>query len=276
MHSPHPGRGRRAAAAALLALAAGGAATAQPVPAPAPAQPAAAVPAASAPAARKDARALEALERMGATLRSLKAFTLRAETTIDQVLLGGQKLQFGGTTTYRYGGPDRLRIELRSDRVHRDFVFDGRTLTMSAPRMKLYATVDAPATVAELVQAAGRDYGIELPLADLFLWGTPQSGAEELASAEFIGPARIAGQRCDHYAFRQPDVDWQIWIRSDGQPLPCKLVITTLSDPEQPQYAALLNWDLKTRPPASSFRFQPAPGARRIEMVRLDAVTASR
>ena len=279
MRSRHCGRGRRAvvrrtAAAVLLALACSGAAVAQPgTPAAVPAPAATGAPVAE---ARRDARALDALNRMGAHLRTLKSFTLRAETTTDEVLLSGQKLQFGGTAVYRYGGPDRLRIELRTDRLHRDVVFDGRTMTLSAPRLKFYATVPAPATVGELVQAAGRDYGIELPLADLFLWGTPQSGTGELASAEFIGPSRIAGQRCDHYAFRQPEVDWQLWIRSDGPPLPCKLVITTLTEPEQPQYTALLTWDLKTRPSAASFRFQPAPDARRIELVRIDAVAAPR
>jgi hypothetical protein len=279
MRSRHAGGDRpavvlRTAAAVLLALGAVGAAVAQSAPpAATPASPAAAT---SAPETRKDPRALEALDRMGAHLRSLKWFSLRADTTTDEVLLNGQKLQFGGTAVYRYGGPERLRIELRSDRLHRDVVFDGRTMTLSAPRMKLYATVPAPTTVGELVQAAGRDYGIELPLADLFLWGTPRSGAEDLASAEFIGPSRIAGQRCDHYAFRQPEVDWQLWIRSDGAPLPCKLVITTLTEPEQPQYTALLTWDLKTRPSAASFRFQPAPDARRIDLVRIDAAAAPR
>jgi hypothetical protein len=224
----------------------------------------------------KEPRALEALETMGRYLRTLKTFTLRADTTIDEVLVNGQKLQFGGTVDYRYRAPDRLRLELRSDRQHRDFIYDGKTLTMSAPRMKLYASVPAPATVGELIQVAERDFGLAMPLADLFLWGGEASGGQDLIGAAYIGPARIDGQRCDHYAFRQEGVDWQLWIRQGKSPLPCKLVITTTFEPEQPQYTALLRWDLATPPPAESFRFRPASDARRIELVRVDAAPASK
>ena len=30
---------------------------------------------------------------------------------------------------------------------------------------------------------------------------------------------------CDHYAFRQGKIDWQIWITTGSKPLPRKVVI---------------------------------------------------
>lgn len=234
-------------------------------------------PAPAAPAAeRKDPRALDALGAMGAHLRKLKTFTLRADTTVDEVLLSGQKLQFGGTLDYRVALPDRLRLELRSDRQHRDLVFDGRTLTMYAPRMKLYARIDAPPTIAELVQTAERDFGLAFPLADLFLWGTARSGVEDIAEATHIGPAQIGGHRCEHYAFRQEGVDWQLWIRAGAAPLPCRIVITTTSEPERPQYSATFKWDSTAKPAAASFKFSPPADARRIQFARVDAAPAGK
>ena len=261
------GRARRRAVrgcVALATLAAAVAGHAQTATAPA-----AAVSAAPAPV--REPRAMQALESTGKYLRSLKSFSLRADTVTDEVLVSGQKLQFGGTVDYRYAAPGRLRLEMRSDRQHRDIVYDGKTLTLWAPRMKLYASVPAPATTAELVQVAARDYGVSFPLADLFLWGTDRSAAEDVTEAMYVGPARVAGQRCDHYAFRQADVDWQLWIRQGASPLPCRLVITTKSEPEQPQYTAQFKWDLEAKPGAASFRFSPPADARRIEIVRADA-----
>lgn len=240
------------------------------------AAPPAAPPAAAATSPVRDARALDALAATGAYLRTLKSFSMRADTTIDEVLQSGQKLQFGGTVEYRVVMPDRLRLEIRSDRQHRDLIYDGRTLTMVAPRLKYYATVPAPRTIAELVRVADRDHGIALPIADLFLWGGPDDGRADITEAAYIGPARIAGTACDHYAFRQEGVDWQLWIRTGAQPLPCRLVITTLDEPEQPQFAATFRWDLAAKPQASNFAYRPPAGASRIVMTRTDAAPSGR
>lgn len=238
------------------------------------AAPATAQAAADAPV--KDPKAMSALGTMSTYLRSLKQFALRADTTTDEVLLTGQKLQFNGTANYQFIAPNRLRLDLRTDRQHRDIVFDGKTLTMAAPRRKLYASVPAPATAAELVTVAEREYGLSFPLADLFLWGNDQSALDTIKEASFIGPAKIAGQACDQYAYRQDGVDWQLWIRQGAQPLPCKIVITTTGEAEQPQFSALLNWNLAARPAASSFKYTPPADARRIQMLRVSELATTK
>ena len=224
----------------------------------------AAPPAFAQPAPERDPKAMEALSAMGKYLRSLKAFTLRGDTAIDEVLDNGQKIQFGGTVDYRVQQPDRLRLDVRNERRWRDFYYDGRNLTQYGPRAKYYAVVGAPATIAELVQAADQKYDIEIPLADLFLWGTDKSGLDDIKSASFIGPAQIGGKDCDHFAFRQEGVDWQIWIQQGKQPLPCKMVITTLSEPSQPQYSAVLSWNVAPKFDKSTFTFVPPKDAKQI------------
>jgi hypothetical protein len=44
---------------------------------------------------------------------------------------------------------------------------------------------------------------------------------------------------CEHYAFRQEGLDWQIWIQGD-YPLPRKFVIRTLTDDARPQHTSNL------------------------------------
>ncbi len=236
-------------------------------------QPAAAPEAAPAAlAAQREAKAIEALTTMGKYLRALKAFSLHAETAIDEVLTTGQKIQFAGSLEYTVEFPNRLRAEVRTDRRTRDYYFDGKALTQYAPRMNYYATVVAPGTVSDLVQVANQKYGLPLPLADLFLWGTDKGGVDDITAASYFGPARIGGRDCGHYAFRQSDVDWQIWIERGARPLPCKIVITTTSEPAQPQYAAVLKWDVAPKLQASTFLFTPPKGAKRIEMATVQPV----
>ena len=47
---------------------------------------------------------------------------------------------------------------------------------------------------------------------------------------------------CEHYAMRQQGLDWQVWIRKGQDALPCKLVLTKMSDPAMPQFSAVYSW----------------------------------
>ena len=222
-------------------------------------------PAAPAVAGTRDAKAMEALTGMGAYLRSLKTFAVHADTVTDEVLTTGQKLQFAGSVDYLVQTPNRFRADVRNDRRERRFIYEGKTVTMYAPRMQYYGTVAAPATIAEALVVADQNYGISLPLADLFLWGTDKAGLEDIKEAQYIGPAKIGGKACDHFAFRQEGVDWQLWIQPGVRPLPCKIVITTTAEPARPQYAALLTWNTAPKIDKGSFAFVPPKGTGKVD-----------
>ena len=64
--------------------------------------------------------AIAALKNMGLYLRSLKSFSVRAESTTDEVLESGQKIQFGSTVNLKARLPDRLRMDIKSDVKERE------------------------------------------------------------------------------------------------------------------------------------------------------------
>jgi hypothetical protein len=103
-----------------------------------------------------------------------------------------------------------------------------------------------------------------MPLADLSVWGTDQDHPEDITAAINVGPSWIGGVLCDHYAFRQEDVDWQLWIERSDTPLPRKLVITTTEEAQQPQYIAVLTWNLTPQLDDAQFTFVPPAEAHRI------------
>ncbi|SFM63779.1 hypothetical protein SAMN05444747_10794 [Variovorax sp. OV329] len=201
---------------------------------------------------------------MSAYLRSLKTFQVTSQTTIDDVMDTGQKIQFGGVVGYRFVAPDKLRAFVRSDRVWRDFYYDGKTLTQVAPRMNYYASMPASGTVGSVLRKMLDEYDIDMPLGDLFTWGTTEDSVNNLTSAILIGPAYIDGVEVEHFALRQDAVDWQVWIQKGEQPLPRKLVITTTDEVQQPQYIANLSWYTSIRPRPGEFTYTPAKGAMRI------------
>ena len=209
-------------------------------------------------------KAVEALRTMGAYLRSLKEFSVQGEGERDEIMKNGQKIQINGTVAYQVRAPDHLRADIRTDRKQRQFIYDGKTLTVYAPRMHYYATVNAPGTIGAMLDTAENRYGLEFPIADLFLWGTTKDGTSKLTYASLVGPSTINGVECDQYAFRQPGVDWQLWVQKGSSPLPIKLVITSRENAAQPQYSATLKWDTQAKLSDETFAFVPPKDASKI------------
>lgn len=227
----------------------------------------AATPAASADI---DPDAIGTLTRMGAYLRSLTAFQVRASTSHENVLESGQKVQFDRTVDIlAQRHPDRLREDVTSDKQHRLLLYNGKLFTMWADRSNYYTTVPAPPTIGELVDTLENKFGIETVLGDLFLWGTPRSQTSTITSALDIGPSTVDGTTCEQYAFRQPGLDWQLWVQQGNYPLPRKLVITTLTDDARPQYEATLTWNLAPSYNDAAFTFDPPPDAHKITLAQI-------
>ena len=218
----------------------------------------------SAPPPLVDPASIAALNGMSAYLRTLKTFQVEAATATDEVLDDGQLVKYSGTTNIVARFPDKLLADVYSDRNERQYLYDGKSFTLLARRVGYYATVPAPPTVRELADVLLAKYDIEVPLSDLFLWGAPGWSTSTITSALDMGPGEIGGTTCQHYAFRQEGVDWQIWIQKGDFPLPRKLVITTLTDPARPQHSATYTWNLAPSVNDAAFVFTPPTGARKI------------
>lgn len=213
--------------------------------------------------------AIEAIERMGAFLRDQQSFTVRTTAETDYVLDAGQTVRIPSKGEVRVRRPDHLRATVISDRKERQFFYDGKTFTMYGPRLGFYASVAAPPTIVELADSIEARHGLVLPMVDLFRWGTKESGLDALTSAVHVGTSTLDGVVTDHYAFRQPGLDWQIWIERGERPVPRKLVLTTTDDPARPEYTVEMAWELGTRHADATFAFVPPKDSQRIALAEI-------
>jgi hypothetical protein len=218
----------------------------------------------------RDPQVMNRLDSMGQYLRSLKVFALHADTTTDEVLENGQKLQFAGAADYLVQTPDRMRLELKNDFKHRIYTYDSQSLTQYSPQLGYYTTMEITGTNGEMVLQVKKKYDLDMPLVDLFLWGTDEADTKGIKVAAFVGVEQMNGHDSEHYAFRQEGVDWQVWIQPGDQPLPDKLVITDTEDPSQPSFVANLQWDLSPKTQEKDFIFVPPKGAMKIDIVSLE------
>lgn len=223
-----------------------------------------------------DPNALAALDKMSSYLRTVTTFEVEAETTTDDVLENSQTVQSNHNVRMLAARPNRLFVEITSDEMHRFFFYDGKSFTVYGKLVDYYATVPAPPTIHELIDKLQQKYNIEVPLVDLFLWGSDESlGARQITSAIDVGPSSIEGITCEQYAFRQNGLDWQIWIQQGDYPLPKKLILITTDDEARPRFSQILRWNLAPSFNDAVFTFDPPVTARRISIAQIPETTDS-
>lgn len=223
-------------------------------------------PTAAAPKGVVEPASVAALGKMSAYLRTLSDFEIRMATQRDEVDAYGQLVTLNGEATYKVRRPGAFNIAVAEDAGSRVFNYDGKAVTVYDPKTGYYARFDAPPTIRQTLEAAKASYGVTVPLADLFNWGEGDAQSSRLTSGHFVGATKVDGQEADQYAFRQPGVDWQIWIAKGDKPVPLRVVIVGSSDPARPQFEANLSWDTAPQFASDAFVFTPPAGAKAIQI----------
>jgi hypothetical protein len=134
-------------------------------------------------------------------------FSLDTASSIDVVLPSGQKVQFDHTAKVSVERPNKLRAERTGDMVDQVFYYDGKSLTLHNPYGKYYATIAAPGTLEEVLDFARTKLDVVAPAGDLLYKNAYDILMQDVTSGFVVGKGVVEGVRCDHLAFRAPDVD---------------------------------------------------------------------
>jgi hypothetical protein len=212
-----------------------------------------------APPAEMDPRALKVLLDMGSFLRGLKHVHLSATSDTDQVLENGQAVQFSYHTELIATPPDKLRVSVIDGPYRKTLFYNGKRFVLFDQGQRYYASGEAPPTINDLLDDMNERYGIVLPLADLFRWDANTAAEVGISSALYINDQEVDGQLCAHYAYRQPGIDWQLWVHLGASPTPCQLVIVSKDTEGMPRHSVRFHWMEGKPAPASAFEFVP-PG----------------
>ena len=206
-----------------------------------------------------DPRAVDALKKMSAYLKTLNSFRLVSEGSLDVITRSDQKVQLDMVTSYQAAKPGSLRVDWVSDQKNRQFYYDGKNFTLVAPTLGYYATVDAPPTMREFLDALYDKTGVELPLADLFRWADEDhvDDIAALTSAFSVGTATLDGVATDHWAYRTDDYDFELWLEQGDRPLPIKYVLIDRTDPTLPAFTTRLRWQTNPTLDPAVFTYVP-------------------
>ena len=208
------------------------------------------------------------LKEMGDYLKSADAFTFHAESSYDAIDRNGQQIRYGGTTDVALVRPNRLRSKFIGDERQTQTFYDGKTVTIYNPAVNMYAVTDVPPDIDSAIDKIFDKYGFSVPLADLVFADPYNTLIANVIEGRWVGRHSIAGVPCNHLAFVQESIDWQIWIEEGPQPVPRQVLITYKDEPGWPQYLARLkSWDFQPQVSNDYFQFQPPVGSDEMEFL---------
>jgi hypothetical protein len=213
-----------------------------------------------------DADAMALLMKMGDFLAQAKQFSVSIRAGYDVLQETGQMIEFGELRKLTLVRPHHIRADAeRSDGEKVLVLFDGKEITVFSPEEEVFASTAKPGDLDNAILHLRRDLQLRLPLAMMFVTNFRSELERRVRSVQFVELTTLMDVPCVHLAVRTNAVDFQIWIPSEGDPLPRRVVITYREEEGQPQYGANFSeWNLAPNPPESFFSFTPPEGVQRI------------
>jgi hypothetical protein len=223
-----------------------------------------------APAPEPDPR--QVLHQMCDFLRSQPQFTYKAEAADDQVYAGGKKLQYGMEMETMMRRPDRLRVNAEGDLVHKQFFFDGKSITLYDRDHNVYGVMAAPADIEGALEKANRDFGLRVALSDLASPNLCELINKRVEHPLYVGLHKVRGVPCHHLSFDSEGAQLQVWVDAGEKPVPRKVVLTHKQTAGSPQWSAYLtDWNFSPQLADDLFVFTPPPGAEKIDFLPVKA-----
>jgi len=208
-----------------------------------------------------DPAAVQILQKMTAYVRELKSFSVHTQTTLEDVLDSGQRVDMDVAAEVIVSRPDRVRAQRVGGSFNQAFYYDGTTLTLVNPGDGVYATQPAPNTIEGMLDFAREELGLTIPIADLVYRNAYAILMQGVESAFVLDPVSIGDMTCDHLVFSRPDVDFQVWVATGDRPLPCKYAVTDINAPELLTTVTVTSdWNLVPAVNAAEFEFTPPDG----------------
>ena len=217
--------------------------------------------------------AAKVLKAMTDYVASQKVISATYDTDIEVITNNLQKIQFASSGHMLLSRPDKARVSRIGGYVDAELVFDGKTLSVLGKNLNAYAQTDATGSIDQLVARLRDEFGVPIPGADLLLSGAYDELMKDVLDAKHIGRGVIDGIECDHLAFRNNDVDWQIWVEIGSRPIPRKYVITSKAVSGAPQYTLRIKeWKTDVQLPADAFAFKPPADAKKVDISALSGI----
>jgi hypothetical protein len=189
------------------------------------------------------ARGRELVQQMSARLAAATAVTVTTTEVRDVVHFSGRKEPMSQTSVYTMRRPDRFYAKMTGGRGLETW-YNGKTITIASHPEKVFAQAPMPDTIDRTLDALAERYDMALPMGDLFYGSAAAALLSDTTTGGYVGTENVGDTPCVHLAFTDIGVDWELWLPSQGEPLPQRLRVVQKKRTGQPVVdVTFTTWD---------------------------------
>jgi hypothetical protein len=217
--------------------------------------------------AQKTDEAAQILKSMSDYVASQKNISLTYDSDVEVITSEVEKIQCASSGKVLLSRPDKVRVTRTGGYTDVEMVFDGKTVSAVGKNINAYTQLESAGSIDQLIAKLRGMNLIVAPGADLLGSRIFDDLMGDVIVAKHIGRGVIDGVECEHIAFRNLDIDWQLWVEVGDRPIPRKYVITSKGVGAAPQYTLRIKeWKTDAPIAADAFTFTPPQGANKVAL----------
>jgi len=181
--------------------------------------------------------ALNHVRAMSTYLQNLKHFSMALDDIREDLTPNGP-VQVRAKHEYLVTRPDKLKLKSRGANGHiRNMRYDGVSFTIVEGTPPHEVEIPAEGTLDTLAPQLYASHRMVLPAGDLLHENFHELVTKDCSHAQYMGLHYIQGRPCHHVIGTTAGADWQLWIDSEGPPVPKRLLVRYRSNSGVPRYA---------------------------------------
>jgi hypothetical protein len=194
--------------------------------------------------ADKLARGKEIVQKMSDRLAAAEVIRVTTTEARDLVRMSGKKEAVSGTGQYTVRRPDRFHTRSSGAREIETW-YNGKVLTVAGHKDKIFAQAPMPESINRTLDALAERYDMALPMGDMFYAPVTKALLSDTATGGYVGIENVGDTPCSHLAFKDTGADYELWIPTQGEPLPKRFRLVHKARTGQPVTDIRFDsWDL--------------------------------
>jgi hypothetical protein len=218
---------------------------------------------------QKRARGDEILKKMSATAAAARTFSYETDEVRERVRRNGEKVEDKFTRKVIVRRPDGLTYTQAAGERAGAAWYDGKSVTIALDGPRVWARGPVPPTLDEALDYLSVEYALNLPTADLLYSNPYEALISPQTTGGWVDVQEVGTRSCDHLAYQEGQVAWELWVTHDDKATPCKIEITYGDQPGKPK-ASVVFRDWNSGPVVTDATFAPVvpAGFTRIKLMR--------
>jgi hypothetical protein len=184
--------------------------------------------------------ALVQIKRMTDYIGSLSDARMTVIESREEPVQGAGRVRKQVQRSYTMRRPNQLAWSATGEGVNASGAFDGTELKLENNLNSRATTIPIAGTLDTLLTTLRDQEKLTLPMADLFASNLYDRLTGEMTTARYMGLHQMDGEICHYVACENGQIQWQMWIAKEGNPVPKRVLIRYLNLPGAPRFAAII------------------------------------